>query len=144
MSCFYCEKNEALTNLMTRVCSLKASEVYLVKNQNFPGRCVVAYKDHKTELFQLTDEERNDFSRDVAIVADAVYHLFQADKLNYAIYGDGVPHLHYHIIPKKRGEYCWGGPFDMNGNPTELPEDEFQARIDLIRNYIEKLTEQRK
>ena len=139
MSCFYCEKNETLNQLMTRICTLKVSEVYLVKNQNFPGRCVVAFKDHKTEWFQLTEEERNDFGRDMAVVAEAIYCLFEADKLNYAIYGDGVPHLHCHIIPKKKGGYCWGSAFDMSGNRTELSEEEFQARIDLIYNYIKGL-----
>ena len=138
MSCFYCEKDKTLDDLMVKICSLSASEVYLVRNQNFPGRCVVAYKDHKTELFQLTEEERNAYAKDVAVVSKAVYELFRADKLNYAIYGDGVPHLHYHIIPKKKGEYCWGGPFDMNGNPVTLSDEELEARIALIREHIEK------
>lgn len=142
MSCFYCEKGKSLDDLMLKVCSLKASEVYLVRNQNFPGRCVVAYKEHKTELFQLTEEERNAYAKDVAVVAKAIYELFDADKLNYAIYGDGVPHLHYHIIPKKKGQYCWGVPFDMNGNPVILPEAELEERAALIRGHIEKqLTE---
>lgn len=138
MSCFYCEKDKVLDDLMVKICSLSASDVYLVRNQNFPGRCVVAYKEHKTELFQLTEKERNAYAKDVAVVSKAIYELFKADKLNYAIYGDGVPHLHYHIIPKKKGEYCWGGPFDMNGNPTTLTDEELNARIELIRGHIEK------
>lgn len=138
MGCFYCEKGAELDNLMVRVCTLSASDVYLVRNQNFPGRCVVAYKEHKTELFQLTEKERNDYAKDVSVVAKAIYELFDADKLNYAIYGDGVPHLHYHIIPKKKDEYCWGSPFDMNGNPTFLSEEELNDRVALIREYIEK------
>lgn len=138
MSCFYCEKDKVLDDLMVKVCSLSQSDVYLVRNQNFPGRCVVVYKKHKTELFQLTEEERNGYTKDVAVAAKAIYEIFEADKLNYAIYGDGVPHLHYHIIPKKQGEYCWGSPFDMNGNPTTLTDEELNARIELIRGHIEK------
>ncbi|MEY8338061.1 HIT family protein [Lachnospiraceae bacterium 62-35] len=138
MSCFYCEKGEELDKLMVKVCSLSVSDIYLVRNQNFPGRCIAAYKEHKTELFQLEEKERNDFTKDIAITAKAIYELFQADKLNYAVYGDGVPHLHYHIVPKKKGGYCWGFPFDMNGNKTELDEKELLERAEMIREHIER------
>lgn len=144
MSCFYCEKEEELERLMVRVCTLSASDVYLVRNQNFPGRCVVAFKEHKTELFQLTEKERTAYMRDVALVSKAIYELFHADKLNYAVYGDGVPHLHFHIVPKRKGEYCWGGPFDMNGNPAELSEEDMGRRAAMIRSHIEKQLEEEK
>lgn len=137
MSCFYCEKGQELDNLMIKVCELSASNVYIVRNQNYPGRCVVAYKEHKTELFQLNEEERNAFAKDVALVAKAIYDLFEADKLNYGIYGDGVPHLHYHVIPKKKGGLCWGTAFDMNANPTIESEEVLQERIAMIRSHIE-------
>jgi len=34
-------------------------------------------------------------------------------KINYAIYGDLVPHLHYHVVPKYRGGPNWGEPFAL-------------------------------
>lgn len=141
MGCFYCEKGEVLNSLMVKVCELSASDVYLVRNQNYPGRCVVAYKEHKTEIFQLSEEERNAFSKDVALVAKAVYELFEADKINYGIYGDGVPHFHCHIIPKKEGGLCWGTAFDMNANPTIASEEVLQERISLLNNHIKKQLE---
>jgi len=137
MSCFYCEKDETLLNLMIPVITLSQSNVYMVRNQNFPGRCVVAFKDHKTEIFQLTDEERDGFMKDVALTAKAIYDLYSPDKLNYGVYGDGVPHFHVHVIPKKKGGYCWGGTFDLNGNANVLPEEELQLRAAEIRSHIE-------
>lgn len=140
MGCFYCENGEELNKLMIPVMNLKASRVLLVRNQNFPGRVVVQYKDHKTEMFQLTPEELHDFSDDVAVSAQAIMELFQADKINYGIFGDGVPHLHVHIIPKKQGEYCWGGQFDMNGQPDFPSEEIMMERVKLIREKIEELS----
>ncbi|QAT49133.1 HIT family protein [Caproiciproducens sp. NJN-50] len=140
MDCFYCERGQKLNDLMMPVCNLKVSTVYLVRNQNFPGRCAVVYQDHKTELFQLTPEQRHDFTDDVAVVSQAVCELFHADKINYGIFGDGVPHLHCHVVPKRKGEFCWGGMFDMNGNPDNFDDTELRARAELIRKQIEKLS----
>ena len=138
MNCFYCEKGEKLNELMIPVCTLSRSVVYLVRNQNFPGRCVVCFQDHKTELFQLTEEERNGFMKDVADTAKAIWDIFTPDKLNYGVYGDGVPHFHVHVIPKHKDGYCWGGTFDLNGNADYLSEEKLEARAALIRDYIKR------
>lgn len=138
MNCVYCDKGEKLDELMIHICSLSQSDVYLVRNQNFPGRCVVAFKDHKTEIFQLTDEERNGFMHDVSITAKAIFDTYEPDKLNYGIYGDGVPHFHVHIIPKKKDGYCWGGTFDLNGNADYPSEEELKKRADMILSMIRR------
>lgn len=138
-NCFYCEKDAKLNELMVHICDLSFSSIYLVKNQNFSGRCVVACKEHKTELFQLNEQQLIDFSKDAALVSQAIYDLFKADKINYGIFGDGVPHLHYHIVPKKKGEFCWGGQFEMNGNPQYLSDEALSQRVELLRTEIQKL-----
>ncbi len=137
MDCFYCENGAKLNELMLHICDLKVSRVFLVRNQNFPGRCVVQYKDHLTELFQLSKEDRDAFGEDVALTAKAIWEIFEPDKINYGIFGDGVPHLHVHIIPKKKGGYCWGGQFDMNGQPDYPDEEVLKERASKIRALIE-------
>ena len=52
-TCFYCEKDERLTDLMLEICKLKVSTLYLFKEQTYKGRCVVAYKGHINELYEL-------------------------------------------------------------------------------------------
>lgn len=140
--CLYCNQQDKRDSLMTPVCELDSTIVYLVKNQNFPGRCAVALKDHKEELFQLTSKERISFFEEVSIVAEAIYHLYSPDKLNYAIYGDGVPHLHIHIVPKKKDGFCWGGPFVMDGNNHILSEEDAAAESRKISKEILRLTSQ--
>ena len=54
--CFYCENGEKLNSLMIEVCKLDYSTVYLNRDQKHKGRCIVMFKDHKTEYFQLTEE----------------------------------------------------------------------------------------
>lgn len=134
--CFYCEKNASLTNLMIPVCELNYSNVYIVKNQNYPGRCVVAYKEHKQELYELSAAELSAFTQEVAAVAKAIAEHTKADKINYAIYGDGVPHLHYHVVPKKKELYGWGSPFALSGNDLFPSAAELQATAKLIKDRI--------
>lgn len=136
--CFYCDNCEPLFTLMTEICTLKASRVFLFRDQKNPGRCVVQYKNHKTELFQLTREERTDFMDDVAAVAQAIWKLYGPQKINYATYGDGVPHLHVHVVPKTEGGVSWGGPFSDTLPKVYLTPEAEQAAVQALRVELTK------
>ncbi|MBP1988836.1 HIT family protein [Paenibacillus eucommiae] len=69
---------------MKEICKLQVSTVYLNNEQEYQGRCTVVLNAHKTELFQLEDEERNQYMSDVAKVAEALKEEFAAEKINYA------------------------------------------------------------
>ena len=110
-NCFYCTKDERLSRVLIEICKLEVSTLFLFREQTYRGRCVVALNGHETELFHLDVVTLSRFSRDVANVAAAIQHAFGPAKINYAIYGDLVPHLHYHIVPKYPGGDQWGEPF---------------------------------
>lgn len=137
--CFYCEAGEALDRLMVPVAELPCAKVFLVRNQNFAGRCVVAFSGHKAELHDLTGGEREQFFASLSLVSKAVCEEFCADKINYAVYGDEVPHFHFHIVPKKRGEFCWGAPFVLQGNDCFLTDEALAGRAEKLRRRIEAL-----
>ncbi|MEG1277959.1 MAG: HIT domain-containing protein, partial [Cellulosilyticaceae bacterium] len=126
-NCFYCVKDNKLTDIMIPICELDASILYLFKEQTYRGRCLVAYKEHKSELFHLTDEERDLFMKDVARTAAAIEKAFAADKINYGAYADKMTHLHYHIVPKYENGPSWGGTFEMMPEPKVLLSDEEYA-----------------
>lgn len=123
-NCFYCVKDNRLEDIMIPICELDASILYLFKEQTYRGRCLVAYKEHKSELFHLTDEERDLFMKDVARTAAAIEKAFAADKINYGAYADKMTHLHYHIVPKYENGPSWGGTFEMMPEPKVLLTDE--------------------
>ena len=128
--CFYCEKdNEKRKALMLDVCELPYSIVYLFRDQKNKGRCVVAFKGHKTEYFQLTPEENAGYFADVAKVAKVLDELYHPDKINYATYGDGMPHVHVHIVPKYKGGVSWGQPFSDSLPKVLLTDAEYDAMI---------------
>lgn len=135
--CFYCVKDNRLSDIMIKICDLDASVLYLFKEQTYRGRCLVAYKEHKSEIFDLTDSERDTFMKDVARVARAMKEAFSPDKINYGAYADKMTHLHYHIVPKYEGGPSWGGTFDMMPEPkTLLTDEEYSALIEKIKAHL--------
>ena len=68
-NCGYCVGGEPLAKFGIKICDLQVSQLILFKEQSHPGRVIVAYKDHASELVNISDEERNLFFADVAAAA---------------------------------------------------------------------------
>ena len=71
-NCGYCMRGELLDKFGIFICDLKVSSLILFKEQSHPGRCIVAYKDHVSEIVDISEEERRLFFEDVAHAAKAV------------------------------------------------------------------------
>jgi ATP adenylyltransferase len=118
--CLYCRKDQRLSDLMIEVITLQVSTLYLFKEQTYRGRCVVAYKDHVNELFELPAAELALFMQDVARAAQAMKTAFNPAKINYGAYSDKLPHLHVHLVPKYVDGPSWGTTFTMMPEPRQL------------------------
>lgn len=134
--CLYCQRNETQKNLMIEICDLSASTLFLFKEQSHPGRCIVAYKDHVKELFELSETDRNAFMADVCQAALAIQKAFSPDKINYGAYSDKLAHLHIHLVPKYDGQFEFGGTFEMNPQKTYLSDEEYSATIEQIKKHL--------
>ncbi|WP_010241411.1 HIT family protein [Clostridium arbusti] len=134
--CFYCSKNKDLDSLMIKICDLNVSTVYLFKEQTYNGRCNVVYKEHKSEITDLTEDEAAAFINDVRKAAKAIHKALNPDKINYGAFADTMKHLHIHIVPKYKGGPSWGKTFDMNPAKTFLSEEEYEKLIVNIKNNL--------
>ena len=132
-NCGYCMKNELLDPFGIFICELDASVVVLFKEQSHPGRCIVAFKDHKSELTELTDDERNAFFADVSRVAKAIHAILHPNKINYGSFGDSSGHMHFHLDPKYKDQFEWNGVFQMNPEKTFLSDAEYAGIIQKIK-----------
>ena len=135
-NCGYCQGGELLASFGIKICELDVSQLILIKEQSHPGRCIVAYQDHVSEIVDLTDEQRNRFIADVNRAAKAIHKVFSPDKINYGAYGDTGCHLHVHLVPKYKDGYEWGGVFAMNPGQTFLSQEQYD---DMIRKIKEAL-----
>jgi len=132
-NCLYCQNKALLDSLMIKIADLNVSTLYLFKEQTHPGRCVVAYKDHVGEQFEIPEAEYVQFMLDVRRVAQALSRAFHPDKINFGAYSDTLRHAHWHIVPKYQDGPEWGGVFEMNPKKTYLSEEQYAERIEKIR-----------
>ena len=135
-NCGYCSGGEILAGFGIKICDLEVSQLILFKEQSHPGRVIVAYKDHVSEMVDISDEDRSRFFADVNHAAQALHRAFHPDKINYGAYGDGGCHLHFHLVPKYKDEFEWGTPFAMNPGRKYLTEEEYAAMIEKIRENL--------
>ncbi len=132
-TCGYCVGGEVLAQFGIKICDLNVSQLILFKEQSHPGRCVVAYKEHISEIVDLTPEERAAFLEDVARASNAIHKVFHPDKVNYGAFGDTGKHLHVHLVPKYRDGFEWGGTFVMNPQQKFLSDAEYAEMIGKIK-----------
>ena len=132
-NCGYCMGGELLAKFGIPICSLRVSDLILFKEQSKPGRVIVAYRDHVSELVNISEEERNLFMADVCQVAKALHKAFHPNKVNYGAYGDTGCHLHMHLVPKYEGGDEWGGTFQMNPGKVYLTDSEYADMIERIK-----------
>lgn len=137
MECNYCAEDGRLAEIMIEIAKLRVSTVYLFREQTYRGRCVVALNEHYTEFFLLSQDMQDEYMRDVARVAHAVQQAFSADKINYGAFGDKMPHVHFHIVPKYIDGPQWGGMFEMNPTANkQLTDAEYDNIIEQIKSHL--------
>ena len=83
MGCLYCEKNEKMQSFTYPVCELSTSDLYLNREQSYPGRCILVLRRHAEEFCELTKEERAAIAQKIAEITAAVQA--EADKIDAAI-----------------------------------------------------------
>ena len=132
-NCGYCMRGELLDKFGIFICDLEVSSLILFKEQSKPGRVIVAYKDHVSEIVNISDEERNLFMADVTRAAKALHGAFHPNKVNYGAYGDTGCPLHMHLVPKYEGGDEWGGVFQMNPGKVYLTDEEYAEMIEKIK-----------
>lgn len=132
-TCLYCQNNETSNQLMIKICDLEVSKLFLFKDQSFLGRCNVVYNDHGVDFHELSDEQRNAYMKDVVKAGAAITKAFNTDKINYGASADTVSNLHFHVVPKYKEGYGFGGVFEMNPQKVTLSDAEYAEITEKIK-----------
>lgn len=135
-NCAYCMEGELVAKFGIKICELETSKLYLFKEQSHEGRVIVAHKTHVGDMTELSDADRDAYFADIAKVSRALQKAFHPDKINYGAYGDTGHHLHFHLVPKYKDGYEWGGVFAMNPGEKTLTEEQYQVLVDKIKENL--------
>lgn len=147
MECLICERIGMIKNGINPyfVKELETGYVVMGDYQHFKGYTLFLCKEHVTELHFLSPKYRLKFLEEMAIVAEAVYQVFQPEKLNYELLGNGDSHLHWHIFPRVTGDTIKPGPVwwmpleEMNDESKRPCEEELILMCAALQNKIEEL-----
>ena len=76
----------------------------------YPGFTRVVWTKHVVEMTDLGTEEQSALMRAVFLVESIQRKMLQPHKINLAAFGNVVPHLHWHIIPRWRDDLHFPAP----------------------------------
>lgn len=102
--------------------------VIRVADPHYPGFCRVIWQDHVREMTDLHPAARNELMQVVFAVEQVVRTLFAPHKVNLASFGNMVPHVHWHVIPRWSDdrhfpEPVWGQVQREGGGPRPQVSD---------------------
>jgi len=139
--CEFCKEYdlESKRKFLFWIADLQVSTAILNRNQICRGYTILYYnKNHVTELFQLTKEDRAAYMEDLNKVAKAIYDAYHPYKMNYELLGNVLAHLHWHIIPRRESDPIklhwpiWGKDYTK----VRLSDDEYRKIVEEIRVYL--------
>ncbi|WP_433177330.1 phosphotransferase [Actinoallomurus sp. CA-150999] len=123
---------------------LRAGEVsnaYLWRSGDVRGYCVVIFTArHAAVPTELTDAEAAAFWHDALTLGRAIERHYQPLKVNYLLFGNTVPHSHWHVAPRWEAgtDPAPGGPLPLTfldpcrQNEQQLQQDAADLRLLLV------------
>jgi histidine triad (HIT) family protein len=109
----------------------------------FPGHCLLVPKDHFETLSDLRDELVGPFFKNVQLLTRAVELALEAEGSFVAMnnrVSQSVPHLHVHIVPRRRKDGLKGFFWPRNKYEGEAQivaaQKAIQAAIATIQKHI--------
>jgi len=87
--------------LWNPIIELDHTFVSLYDDGRFPGRCLVSLQLHMEDFDEMGSPGRALFMDEVARVGAAIKKVTGAPRINYAILGNAVPHIHAHVFPRQ-------------------------------------------
>lgn len=115
------------------IADLRVADLALYSDHRFPGRAILSLRDHYDGLQELPDDLALDFHRDVRDSIGAILRATGASRVNFAVLGNSVAHVHGHLIPRYPAEELL---------PESSPWDDPRPRGSLGRDRVDSLIEQ--
>jgi diadenosine tetraphosphate (Ap4A) HIT family hydrolase len=133
--CSFCALLEAGDHA-TRIVEFEHSVAFLTLDQSHPGRCVLILRRHLDHFHELPDELFLAFGREMRRLDAALRRAFEPDRMNHAVLGNRIAHVHWHLIPRYRGESNWGAPPWPAAGALPPPPEGYAALAERIRTAV--------
>ena len=105
MTCELCESSGGVVLWSSARCRIVG-----VHEPDYPGFCRVIWQAHVREMSDLSLADQRYLMAVVMGVERVVRVLAQPDKVNLASFGNMVPHVHWHVIPRWQDDRHFPNP----------------------------------
>jgi diadenosine tetraphosphate (Ap4A) HIT family hydrolase len=123
-----------------RIFAGAASDAYLSRSAAARGYALQFWRGrHASELTDLRPDELQSFTGELVTVCRAIESYYRPLKLNLLLLGNGLPHLHAHIVPRYWEDPNPGRPprFMMGDQEWPLIEEaDFQSQLRELRALL--------
>ncbi len=150
--CLICDRIELINNNKNQYFVMEMSTGYVVLGdyQFYEGYTLFLSKIHTNELHKLPTATKNLFLSEMSIVAEAVYNIFNPNKMNYELLGNKDQHIHWHLYPRYKNDpdpyrAIWAYPKEKRCNKNTQATNAFLTKYKpLLKKEILKLIKKSK
>ena len=118
--------------------------VLLMLDANYPWCVLVPDRENITEIFELTESEQMQLTRESVCLSKSLSRLFSADKMNVAAIGNLVPQLHVHHVVRFQNDIAWPKPvwgtYPKKGYSDVALADIEEKIVSMLQKYCETFT----
>lgn len=116
--------------------------VIRVADADYPDFCRVIWTDHVREMTDLAPSDRQYLMVVVLSVEEVLRRLLSPDKINLASFGNMVPHLHWHVIPRWQDDKHFPEPV-WGKVQREIPQALPRIGSEVLAEHLTALLAQR-
>ncbi len=109
--------DQRLLDVSYPVVEFETAVVRLWRDFSHPGRTLLIPLEEVREIHDIESEEYFVLMAELRRLSRVLAGLYQADKMNLACFGNQVPWLHWHVIPRHRDDAQW--PLSVWEEPPE-------------------------
>ena len=122
------------------IARLSVSTLGLYNDSRFPGRCILILDKHEEDFSELNADLATSFIKDAQIASRAIRKVTNSNRINYAILGNRVPHIHFHLIPRgtPNDPDFTRSPWDTSVEKTEMADEATRNLIEDISAALDK------
>lgn len=115
------------------------AQLWREKAEHYLGHLFIEPKRHVPELADLSEAEAQAIGLFTTRLARALMHTEGAEHVYAFVIGDGVPHVHVHIIGRYPGapRQYWGPRVDEWPDAPHGGEHEIAQVADRVREYLQ-------
>lgn len=110
----------------------------LYNDGRFVGRCILAMKEHYDSMVDVPTSYMNAFIEDSKAVMEKLNLLSGVSRVNFAILGNAVSHVHAHLIPRypENEQYPHKSPWNDQRELSSLSDDDTKALVKYIHTLL--------